>query len=55
MIELPPDNQPMFDMGDSTKLAEPYWKLNQIIVTKSIETSHSSNEVINDFFLIDKD
>lgn len=55
MIDLPPDNQPMFDMGDSTKLAEPYWKLNQIIVTKSIETSHSSNEVINDFFLIDKD
>ena len=55
LIELPPDEVPLFEMGETTKLAEPYWKLNQIIVTKTIETSHSSTDTINDFFLIDKD
>lgn len=55
MLEMPPDEEPMFEMGEATKLAEPYWAVNQIIVTKTIPTSHSDTETINDFLTIDKD
>ena len=55
LIELPPDEEPMFEMGEATKMAEPYWMINQIIETKTVSTSHSDSDTINDFILIDKD
>lgn len=53
--ELPAENEPMFDLGETTKLAEPYWKLNQIVVNKTLETSHSCKDTISDFYFMDKE
>jgi WD40 repeat protein len=55
VLALPADDEVMFEMGETTKLAEPYWKINQLVMTKFIDSTHSSTEIINDFFLIDKD
>ena len=55
ILALPADDETIFEIGDTTKLAEPYWKINQLILQKFIETTHSTTETINDFLLTDKD
>ena len=49
------DDKVLFEMGDTTKVAEPYWKINQLLVHRSVETSHSSKETIKDMMLVDKE
>lgn len=55
VVDMPADDETIFEMGDTTKMAEPYWKLNQIVLTKSVETTHSASDTISDFILLDKD
>lgn len=48
-----PEDSPIFELGDKTKKAEPFWKINQLIESKLIETSHHHNDVINQLVLSD--
>lgn len=50
---LPHEGEPIFEMGEATTKAQPFWKVNHLIQTSSIVTNHNSSDLINDFQLID--
>lgn len=45
--QLPPDNVPIFKLGDKSKKAQLYWKVNRLIEEKKLFTGHSPTDVIN--------
>lgn len=50
---FPGEGEPIFEIGDKTRKSEPFWKINQLIITKDLRTEHSASDLINDFALVD--
>ena len=51
---LPPDNVPLFQIGEKSQRAQLYWRLNRLIEHKRINSGHTKTDVINNLILVDK-
>ena len=53
-LTQPSDDENIFEFGESSRMAAPWWKINKLQEHARIDTSHNNSDLINDMLICDQ-